>query len=82
MISFIVLYTKLKCSKQDITNYYDLPRDRCTEEEQLIELIKEYAANDFREKKCYSDMNQKYFAYHDRNNCKRTYKFILKNCQK
>ena len=26
-------------------------------------------------------MNQKYFAYHDRNNCKRTYDFILKNCQ-
>ncbi|MBS7174236.1 MAG: hypothetical protein KH087_12820 [Blautia sp.] len=47
-----------------------------------MELIKEYAANDFREKKCYSDMNQKYFAYHDRNNCKRTYEFILKNCQK
>lgn len=61
---------------------HDLPGDRCTEEEQLIELIKEYAANDFREKKCYSDMNQKYFAYHDRNNCKRTYDFILKNCQK
>lgn len=58
---------------------HDLPGDRCTEEDQLIELIREYAANDFSEKKCYRCMHQKYFAYHDRNNCKRTYDFIFEN---
>lgn len=61
---------------------HDLPGDRCTEEKQLIELIKEYTASNFSEKKCYSNKNQKYFAYHDHNNCKRTYDFIIENYEK
>lgn len=57
---------------------HDLFGDRCTEEKQLIALIKEYTKNNFKEKTIYSNMRKEYFSYHDQNNGKRTYDYIKK----
>lgn len=57
---------------------HDLFGDRCTEENQLISLIKEYVQNNFKEKPQYSAMRKDCFAYHDHNNCQRTYHYIKK----
>ena len=54
----------------------DLFGDRCTEQEDLVHLIKDYAENGFQEKQKYAEMRKKYFAYIDHNNCQRTYEYI------
>ena len=55
----------------------DLYGDRCITQEQLIDLIREYAKNNFREKPAYAAMRKDYFAFRDHNNRKRTCDFIL-----
>ena len=50
--------------------------DRCTEQEDLVHLIKDYAENGFQEKQKYAEMRKEYFAYIDHNNCQRTYEYI------
>ena len=54
----------------------DLFGDRCTEQEDLVHLIKDYTENGFQEKQKYAEMRKKYFAYIDHNNCQRTYEYI------
>ena len=54
----------------------DLFGDRCTEQEDLVHLIKDYAENGFQEKQKYAEMRKEYFAYIDHNNCQRTYEYI------
>lgn len=70
------LYEKTRGSYIDME--HDLFGERCTEETQLINLIKEYSLGGFHEKKCYKDIREKYFAFRDHNNCKRTYDYIKK----
>lgn len=53
----------------------DLFGDRCTEQEDLVHLIKDYAENGFQEKQKYAEMRKEYFAYIDHNNCQRTYEY-------
>ena len=50
--------------------------DRCTEQSELLRLIREYTEHDFQEKEKYAKLRAKYFAYQDHNNCKRTYEYI------
>lgn len=77
-----VLFYQFDLEQYNETNgsYIDMTRDlwgdRCTEQEDLIRLIKEYAENGFHEKDKYAEMRKKYFAYIDQNNCQRTYEYI------
>ncbi|MDO5799155.1 MAG: CDP-glycerol glycerophosphotransferase family protein [Eubacteriales bacterium] len=50
--------------------------ERCMTRTDLLNKIFEYTENNFKEKPQYAKMRQKYFAYHDHNNRRRTYKFI------
>jgi CDP-glycerol glycerophosphotransferase (TagB/SpsB family) len=49
----------------------DLPGDRCDTEEELFGLIEQYAANGLRMPDRYAGMREGFFAYTDRDNCKR-----------
>ena len=55
----------------------DLFGERCTEETELVEKLKEYMADSFREKEIYAAMRPGYFAYRDHSNCRRTYEYII-----
>ena len=55
----------------------DLFGERCTEETELVEKLKEYMADGFREKEIYAAMRPEYFAYRDHSNCRRTYEYII-----
>ena len=50
---------------------------RCLDEQALIRAIRRCVENGFREEEQFAQMRDKYFAFHDRNNCRRTYDFIL-----
>lgn len=50
--------------------------DRCTDQSELIQFIREYSENGFHEKAKYAEMRKDYFAYIDHNNCQRTYEYI------
>lgn len=54
----------------------DLFGDRCTTQPELVQLIREYAENDFQEKPAYAAMRDNLFVARDQNNCKRTYEYI------
>ena len=54
----------------------DLFGDRCTKQDELINLIREYAENGFQEKEAYAAMRKDLFVARDHNNCKRTYEYI------
>ncbi|MDR1042567.1 MAG: glycosyltransferase [Clostridiales Family XIII bacterium] len=49
----------------------DLPGERCDTEEELFGLIETYAANGLRIPDRYAKMRESFFAYNDRDNCKR-----------
>jgi glycosyltransferase involved in cell wall biosynthesis/CDP-glycerol glycerophosphotransferase (TagB/SpsB family) len=49
----------------------DLPGDRCEAEEELLDLIAKYAENGLRIPDKYAKMREGFFAYMDRDNCKR-----------
>ena len=51
---------------------------RCLTETELVRTIEDCVQNDFQEQPHFAEMREKYFAFHDQNNCKRTYDFILK----
>lgn len=71
------LYEKTRGSYIDME--HDLFGDRCTEEKQLVNLIREYVEHNFLEKEKYGNMRKNLFAYRDHNNCKRIYDFITEN---
>jgi CDP-glycerol glycerophosphotransferase (TagB/SpsB family) len=49
----------------------DLPGERCDTEEELFGLIEKYAADGLRIPDRYAQMREDFFAYTDRDNCKR-----------
>lgn len=69
------LYEKTNGSYIDMEK--DLFGERCTEETELVEKLKEYMADGFREKEIYAAMRPGYFAYRDHSNCRRTYEYII-----
>lgn len=77
-----VLFYQFDLEQYNETNgsYIDMEKelfgDRCTQKEELIQLIHAYAQNGFQEKEAYTLMRKDYFAYCDHDNCKRTYEFI------
>lgn len=77
-----VLFYQFDLKEYNETNgsYIDMETelfgDRCTDQPELIQLIREYMERGFREKEKYAEMRKKYFAYQDHNNCKRTYEYI------
>ena len=54
----------------------DLFGDRCTNQNELIRLIREYTENGFQEKPAYAAMRNNLFVARDHDNCKRTYEYI------
>ena len=46
-------------------------------ETELINLIKRYIANDCQMQEKYQQRVDEFYEYHDKNNCKRVYEFIL-----
>lgn len=78
-----VLFYQFDLKEYNETNgsYIDMEKElfgeRCTTQDELIRLIREYTLNDFHEKPQYAVMRKDYFAYRDHNNCKRTCDFIL-----
>ena len=50
-----------------------------TEEKELIELITNYIKNECQMKDEYNQNMKKFFKYHDKQNCKRVYEWILDN---
>ena len=46
-------------------------------EEELVSLVKEYIETDCQMKEKYKKRVEKFFKYNDKNNCKRTYEWIL-----
>ena len=77
-----ILFYQFDLEKYNETNgsYIDMEKDlfgdRCVTREDLLPKISEYYENGFKEKPEYAEMRKKYFAYHDHNNRRRTYKFI------
>lgn len=51
--------------------------DRYLDCDQLIKGIEEYVVDNFKEKKDFASMRDYFFAYHDKNNSKRTYEYII-----
>ena len=54
----------------------DLFGDRCTKQNELVRLIREYTENGFQEKPAYAAMRNNLFVARDHDNCKRTYEYI------
>jgi len=54
----------------------DLFGDRCTKQNELVHLIREYTENGFQEKPAYAAMRNNLFVARDHDNCKRTYEYI------
>ena len=75
------LYQKANGSYIDMTR--ELFGDRCTDQEQLTDCIKEYVRNGFKEKESYAQMRKEHFAYTDHNNSRRTLEFLKsRGCKK
>lgn len=77
-----VLFYQFDLEKYNETNgsYIDMEKElfgeRCITQQELLQKIYEYTENGFKEKPQFAEMRQKYFAYHDHNNRRRTYEFI------
>lgn len=77
-----ILFYQFDLEKYNETNgsYIDMEKDlfgeRCMTRQELLPKISEYYKKDFKEKPEYAELRKKYFAYHDHNNCRRTYEFI------
>ena len=77
-----VLFYQFDLEKYNETNgsYIDMEKDlfgeRCLTKADLIQKLLEYAENEFKEKPQYAELRDRYFAYHDHSNRKRTYEFI------
>ena len=75
------LYQKANGSYIDMTR--ELFGDRCLDQEQLTDCIKEYVRNGFKEKESYAQMRKEHFAYTDHNNSRRTLEFLKsRDCKK
>ena len=75
------LYQKANGSYIDMTR--ELFGDRCLDQEQLADCIKEYVRNGFKEKESYAQMRKEHFAYTDHNNSRRTLEFLKsRGCNK
>lgn len=75
------LYQKANGSYIDMTR--ELFGDRCMDQEQLTDCIKEYVRNGFKEKESYAQMRKEHFAYTDHNNSRRTLEFLKsRGCKK
>lgn len=59
----------------DISTFGEIIKD----EDDLIAKIKEYIENDCKMEEEYIERVNKFFKYHDKNNCKRVYDWILKH---
>ena len=51
--------------------------DKTENESELISLIKQEIANNCQMQEKYKKRVDEFYEYHDRNNCKRVYEFIL-----
>lgn len=58
---------------------HDLPSPRVTESEDLLREIENYVNNGFVIQDEYEEQIGKYFTYRDKNNCERTYQFLVDN---
>lgn len=68
------LYQQANGSYLDMTK--DLFGDRCQDQDCLVNNIKKYVENNFKEKETYARMRKEHFAYQDHNNSKRTLEFL------
>jgi CDP-glycerol glycerophosphotransferase (TagB/SpsB family) len=55
----------------------ELYGDRVFQTEELINVVKEYIAREFKEKEQFADMRSIYLSHVDKNNCERTYNAIM-----
>lgn len=54
----------------------DLPGDRISNLDDLLNAIEDYISNDFCIKKCYSSKAKRFFKYVDHNNCERIWRVV------
>lgn len=79
-----VLFYQFDCEryKKEHGSYIDMQKElfgeRFTESAALISSMEQYIISGFQEKEEYSRKRSHYFAYHDNDNSKRTYEYLVK----